>query len=137
MRKPGNGTRKSRTKKTPTKAKIAKLEKEAMSLWGQVVRKRAGGKCEWCGAPGQDAHHMVTRSKSRYLRHASSNGCFLCKSCHMKFHNKEADTGWRLFEKQRPADYAYVCEHKNTLIKVDEDWVKMEIQLLKDYLDEV
>ena len=107
-----------------------------MSLWGQLVRKRANYKCEWCGGEGQDAHHMVTRSKSRYLRHSSANGVMCCKSCHMKFHNKEADTGWRLFEKQRPEDYAYVCEHKHTLVKADEEWVLMEIQLLKEALGE-
>lgn len=84
--------------------------------WAKLVKLHAGYKCEWCGAIGVDAHHMVSR------RHAATrllpeNGVCLCKGCHMRFHNKESLTGWAMYEAQRPESFRLVSMLRNVTCK--------------------
>jgi 5-methylcytosine-specific restriction endonuclease McrA len=88
------------------------------SAWSRLVRDRVEGLCEWCGKPGCEAHHMVSRSKSLFLRHRLENGVYLCKGCHLRFHNTESHTGWELFVKQRHDDAMFVIDLKWKTIPV-------------------
>lgn len=78
-------------KKAARKAK-RKISNEVLhSLWREVVAKRAGNKCEVCGAsrPCKDngesghlhPHHIFGRRMFR-LRFDADNGVYLCPSCH-------------------------------------------------------
>lgn len=103
-------------KKSPLKKKSstdkAKIVKQCDTLWSKIVRARHP-KCEWCGKPSTDAHHMVGRRRSAYLRHCLENGVALCASCHFNFHSKESYTGWAKFEELRPSDHAHVLGNMN------------------------
>ena len=58
------------------------LEKQCMRLWGEIVRIRAGGHCEYCGTSDQvQAHHVFTRSTGR-TKYDPDNGCLLCSGHH-------------------------------------------------------
>lgn len=96
-----------------TSSQIIKL---ADIQWAKLVKLHANYVCEWCGAPGVDAHHMVGR------RHAATrllpeNGVCLCKGCHIRFHTKESLTGWAMFEAQRPESFRLVSMLRNVTCK--------------------
>jgi hypothetical protein len=87
-------------------------------LWAFIVKANAGEghylinvKCEWCPNAGTEAHHMVARRRSLFLRHHPSNGVWLCPSCHRRFHDHESLSGWQHFEQMRPEDLQCVKEH--------------------------
>ncbi len=60
---------------------------ERNSWWDlhDQCRKRAGGKCEVCGEPGSEPHHIVPLSRGGC--NTLSNLLYLCKSCHNRRHN--------------------------------------------------
>lgn len=55
--------------------------------WGKrcQVWERAAGVCEWCGAPGHDAHH---RSYKRLYSEPLSDLVLLCRRCHLRAHGR-------------------------------------------------
>lgn len=122
-------------KRKSTPAAVAK--RRCDRLWAMAVRRRAESLCEFCGKPGSDAHHMVSRS-AVYLRHSITNGVFLCKGCHFRFHKKESLFLWEWMKVARPNDWAYVNEHRNTLCKSQDytivestlnAWLKVQAEL--------
>ena len=108
---------------------------ECDRLWAEIVRDLAKCICELCGKPGADAHHMVSRAKNRFLRHSINNGCYLCKGCHMGFHNKESQTLWKWFEENRPDDYAFLQEYKHVSRKDPYPEVLERLKSLRDTVD--
>lgn len=50
----------------------------------QEVFARDGGRCVICGAPGQDAHHIVERRLFDDGGYYLDNGATLCAGCHVK-----------------------------------------------------
>lgn len=58
------------------------LERKADRLWSQAIKARDKGRCQKCGKPGTDPHHIFTRS-IKHLRHDLRNGVTLCKGCHV------------------------------------------------------
>lgn len=54
----------------------------------KAVRKRDGLRCSvpGCREPGQHLHHIVRRSRSKALRWATSNLCYLCVAHHQLEH---------------------------------------------------
>jgi hypothetical protein len=65
----------SSSKKTLTN----KLDK----AWSQVVKQRAGNKCEVCGkVQSLNSHHYISRS-NRMLRWDPRNGVCVCAGCHL------------------------------------------------------
>lgn len=70
-------TRLKRVSKSPRR----KLEMEADKLWSLAIRKRDKGICQVCWRPGNQPHHIITRSV-RHLRHSLENGVTLCAGCH-------------------------------------------------------
>lgn len=105
-------------KKKSTKSS-AKLKAECDAMWAQLVKHRAGGKCEQCNAPGRDAHHMVARRRSAFLRHDLRNGVFLCVGCHSRFHNWESLSLWEWMEESRSEDFQAIRDAMNEVHKVD------------------
>lgn len=49
--------------------------------WGLIVRERAKHKCEHCGKPGNQPHHIFSRN-NRNVRWDIDDGVCLCVSCH-------------------------------------------------------
>lgn len=78
---------KSRTKtiRPVSRTERRKLELKADSLWSQFIRLRAGGKCEYCGKPGDDPHHVSGRW-DKHSRHHPGNGAFICRLDHDSAH---------------------------------------------------
>lgn len=108
------------------------------ALWAYTVKARAHdhlcegfSKCEWCPNVGTEAHHMILRRRSLFLRHHLSNGVWLCSSCHSRFHNHESDTGWENFRDDRPEDYQCLKEHKNLVIPVSQADLQDTLAYLK------
>ena len=64
-----------------SKSPRRKLELKADKLWSEAIRKRDKGICQVCLKPGNNPHHIVTRSV-KHLRHDLSNGILLCAGCH-------------------------------------------------------
>jgi hypothetical protein len=50
----------------------------------QQVFARDGGRCVICGAPGQDAHHIIERRLFDDGGYYLDNGATLCAACHVK-----------------------------------------------------
>ncbi len=50
----------------------------------QQVFARDGGRCVICGAPGQDAHHLIERRLFDDGGYYLNNGATLCAACHVK-----------------------------------------------------
>ena len=101
-------------KQTPQQKK-RKLELVCEKLWREAVKKRADGKCELCGKQGTDAHHMVSRRASTYLKFRPENGMFLCKGCHIEFHNKDSYPCWRFMETFRAEDFYLIRTYRGAI----------------------
>ncbi len=74
-------------KKRLPKGRIGKpnrrdLIKIADKLVSEIVRLRDGGKCQRCGRPGNNAHHIFSR-KYLQIRHFLGNLILLCFACHL------------------------------------------------------
>ena len=50
--------------------------------WRIAVRLRAGGRCERCGGPGSEAHHVKPWHSHPDKRVDLTNGRWLCPACH-------------------------------------------------------
>ena len=58
------------------------LDKQLDTLWSELVKLRAGGKCEYCRRPDTlNSHHIFSRSK-RSTRWDERNGACLCAGHH-------------------------------------------------------
>ena len=90
------------------------LRKRCDALWAQVVKWRAKSICEQCGRKGDEAHHMRSRTAA-FTRHDLRNGVYLCKGCHLRFHNRESLSLWQWFEANRPDDFAFIQANLHTL----------------------
>ena len=64
---------------------------KADKLWGEIIRKRAKCRCEWCGKMTNriEAHHFRARTNIHF-RHHLANGIGLCFVCHHEVHQDGA-----------------------------------------------
>jgi hypothetical protein len=92
------------------------LKNKADKLWSEIIRSK--GKCEVCGKPANNPHHIIGR-KNLTLRWDLRNGCLLCFQHHtggnQSAHN---DSQWFLNEwmvNNRTLDYNYLWEKKTEL----------------------
>lgn len=53
----------------------------------QIVRRRDGGSCRWCGKTGEQLHHIVYRSQQGLDE--ASNLILLCQEHHMMAHSNK------------------------------------------------
>ncbi len=51
-------------------------------------KELANYKCEICGFPGEDLHHVFPGRKNRKISERIETVRWLCHSCHMKLHGK-------------------------------------------------
>jgi hypothetical protein len=100
------------------KQRIPTVSKRCFKLWSEIVRKRAGNKCEFCGRKDikLDSHHIVSR-KFAPLRFDLDNGIALC-SLHHKFSSNLSFHGNPLFmlhwfKTQYPERYDYLFSKTN------------------------
>ena len=69
--------------KKPHKIGQRGLQRKADSLFSQLVRSRAGNKCEYCGRTGVlHCHHGVVHRRYLNTRYVLDNCVCLCVSCH-------------------------------------------------------
>ncbi len=63
------------------------LRRKADKLWSDLVKQRAGFKCELCGRSGVklESHHIISR-REYTTRWTLSNGLCVCHACHLKAH---------------------------------------------------
>lgn len=76
-----------RKRRRVRKASISQLRKKCDALWARLIVAR-DVKCQRCsGKDFLQAHHIVRRSRSSWLRHNLNNGMTLCRNCHIWWHN--------------------------------------------------
>jgi hypothetical protein len=94
------------------------LKNKADKLWSQIIRAKNKGRCEVCGKPANNPHHIISR-KNLTLRWDVRNGCLLCSGCHtLKRKSAHADPMWFISEwltQNRTSDYNYLWEKKEQL----------------------
>jgi len=94
------------------------LKNKADKLWSQIIRAKNKGRCEVCGKPANNPHHIISR-KNLALRWDVRNGCLLCSGCHtLKRKSAHADPMWFISEwltQNRTSDYNYLWEKKEQL----------------------
>jgi hypothetical protein len=71
-------------KKFKTKASASRTwRKKCLKLWGEIIRLRAGGRCQRCGGEARDAHHIIPRGTHPNMGWFDlDNGIALCFQCH-------------------------------------------------------
>lgn len=85
----------------PTKIKSVKNakkkeEKELLDLWQQIIKLRAGNRCEYpgCHKSGNqhklDAHHIFSKGTFKHLKFDIDNGMALCCHHHTAGFGREA-----------------------------------------------
>jgi len=64
------------------RGEIARLRTKLDKLWAQLIKLKAGNKCEYCGkTKGLNSHHIFSRSR-KSTRWDLDNGSCLCVACH-------------------------------------------------------
>jgi hypothetical protein len=114
------------------------IDKELDNLWSQLVKLKAGNKCEKCRrTQNLNSHHLYSRS-NRAVRHDPENGCCLCSGCHAlnndSAHKAPADF-WEWIRKKRGETwYQMLRIRANTVTKHDKKLLKIYLQQeLKKY----
>jgi len=97
------------------------LKNKANKLWKEAIWERDDDKCQYCGMPSRNAHHVVGKANHR-LRWELLNGLNLCPK-HHTFDTKFSAHGTpTIFAEWFKKTYPY----RNTYIKkyVNEVWDK-------------
>jgi hypothetical protein len=116
------------------------LKRKCHTLWSLVVRKRAGDKCEICGATDHlHAHHIEDSKLCRSLRYDIRNGLCACARDH-KFGKNAAHksfiTMYEHMTSNRKDDIFYLRSHRNdfSLLEYGTRSSMEELKSLKEYL---
>jgi len=108
-------------------------------LWSEIIKKRAGGRCERCGAMGPlNAHHIHGR-RIFNTRWSLNNGIALCHKCHV-FGNDSAHQAPLVFaewlRKEKGQEwYDDLLRRYHTVQKVDKEAIYEELKKEKEILD--
>lgn len=121
------------TKKTAR----AKLIKDLDKLSKEVVRKRDGNTCQWCGkwVEGSSRHvsHVFPVSGGNALRWEPLNMKVLCFHCHMNLWHKSPLEAFTWFEKKFPERYIYLKDNRGikkfTLTELEDLTAKLKAML--------
>jgi len=131
-----NKTRKPKNKNTKAYAKweLKKLASRALKLWKQVVKQRAGGKCQVCGATKfVQVHHIEDFKLCPALRYDLINGIALCPT-HHKF-GKDSFHRSFIFAYEFMKDYVtrvvYLRMHRNDKVWITKEWLLEQIEFLE------
>ena len=122
-----------KTKKTTQRT----LCKQADKLWSQAIRLRDKDICQKCKRPGNNPHHIFTRS-IKHMRHLISNGVCLCAGCHTlgresAHKGPEAFRDW-LIEYLGEAEFEMLKRQSQMVIKPD---YNLSVLFLKDFIEKV
>jgi hypothetical protein len=108
------------------------------NLWKELVYKRAGNECEYCGQQGRlNAHHVFSRS-NRSVRWDMDNGICLCATHHvlgtMSFHKAPAEMLEWIREKRGEEWYDRLLKKARSVMKGREakEHFKNELKKLKE-----
>ncbi len=112
------------------KIKIDKLD----VLFSQVIRRRADGRCEYCGYRKRlQCSHFIGRRK-RNTRYDPDNACGLCFSCH-QYLDEHPYEHTEFFTQRLGSEKLEVLVRKgNMIVKIDreeiEECLKRQLELL-------
>lgn len=110
-----------------------KIIKVCDALWSRLVRLRANGRCQACGAEGGAAHHAVIRRSYLATRWHPDNGILLCFSCHRKAHD-DHEAGVKIA--LRSVGWERIDYLKN-LSRQTRVWTVVDIAAVKDNLEKM
>jgi hypothetical protein len=110
-----------------SKKKASGIFRECENLWKAVVNKRAGGKSELSGLPGQVQHHVYHKLNYR-LRFDTRNGINLTNPEHCKVTFSNPELCNEVIERREGEgiwDYYKMCK---LTTKTDLKLVKIELE---------
>jgi len=116
---------------------MKKLHKECKALWREAVIKKWGFYCEFCGAPAQDAHHFIVKSRCNNLRYDVLNGVPLCRNHHFVIHGNTHDTLTRrdiedkIIKGRGRKWINYIRKNAPKKVKVNKQWLEKTIKQLQ------
>lgn len=132
--------KKMSTLSSKEKKEIKKLERQALGLWRQVVRREAGGKC---GVPTCEkvkflnSHHIESYATNKALRYDPMNGICLCPT-HHKFGWLSAHKSFcfmhNLLQVRYPDKLEYLSENYRAKAVVTKEFLQMRIRVLSSQL---
>jgi len=73
-------------------------------IWRQTVLELDNGKCQYCGTPATDVHHIKPVKTHPHLALDPDNGISFCEKCHYKIGHKvetKCSTGNLAHKQQR------------------------------------
>jgi len=137
MKKPKN-----KNTKAYQEWELQQLRKACLNLWKEVVKFRAGSRCEIpgcvAGPKGLQGHHILDEKLFIALRYDPENGVCACPKNHKlgkeSFH-KNPIFAYEFLSKMRPASLCYLKEHcHDELIITKEYLVKqiVKLEILKE-----
>ena len=103
------------------KKKKDNLDKTMLDLWSEIVKIRAGYKCEYCGSTKSlNSHHIFSRS-NRSVRWDVKNGICLCALHHtlgnMSAHKAPLEFGDWIREQRGEQWYIDLRAKSQTIVK--------------------
>ena len=81
-----------------------RMKKLLDKKWAELVKLRAGYRCEWCGKKSErlNSHHIFSK-RNTSTRWIPENGVCLCVGCHFRAHQEPVEFV-RFIEKERGKD---------------------------------
>jgi len=125
----------------PRKVSKSSLTKKLDSTWSELVKKRAGYKCEVCGIGESghlNSHHIVGR-RNRMVRWDVRDGVCLCVKHHrFGIESAHEDPLWfrEWLEENRWEDYAYLYTVKNQIKKWTLEDMEKQLEELNKIINE-
>lgn len=110
-------------RKEDEKKELRKWKNKCLKLWSQIVRERAGNKCEFCGSTKYLNSHHIVGKKFKPLRFEILNGICLYANCHkwkigLSAHeNPILVAEW--LKKNRPDAYKFLATYDYSLEILD------------------
>lgn len=123
-------------KKSPRKKLIEELDK----LFAQVVRKRDGNTCQYCGKYSDDnraihVNHVIPRSQGYRYRWIPGNGICLCFKHHIGWWHKHPLAAAKWFRNKYPERYKYLSALPSEPVKYSDDDLAQIKQALENMLN--
>ena len=126
--------------KIQEKKEIQKLNREALGLWRQIVRRRARKRCEVPECKKTkflNAHHVEGYTTNKTLRYDPRNGLCLCPS-HHKFGRQSAHKSFCFMYKMmtcvRSLDLDYLLKVNQNKVVITPEYLRLVISELKQEL---
>ena len=127
--------------KVPKPKKQTDLTPRVDKLWSELVKLRAGNKCEYCGSTKSlNSHHIFSKS-NRSVRWNVDNGIALCALHHTlgneSAHKSPLSFGDWIKEKRGTEWYETLRNKSTKIVKQSRDEKMMVIALLQIMIKEM